>query len=1483
MQRFYSNKLAVCEPKASHRSRRPVFSTALFAACLTCVFLASLSARLLAAEPPSDFRARTVAIVGATVIPEPGKVIESGTVILRDGLIVDVGGALQAPASAEVIEGDGLYVYAGFIDTGATDLLDEERKPKPQTGRAIDFTRYALAATRPDNRKGLTPEFRAADGLKRDEELLDAARELGFTAIHVLPQGRIASGQGALVATGAAPLRESLMLATTFDEFELSALRGDGYPATLMGATAHLRQAFLDAGHSALHRQLYDGGAASVDRPAFDPALTALQRVASKQSRSIFFADTRDDIHRALNFSREHDLAPVLWGAAQAHRALERLKDQNISLVLQLDFGEKPQAEKHAVTEELVAESRVPLRVQQDKLDRWMDRVRGLSQLRENQVRFAFGSHKLKSRDKLLESVRIGIEEGLSPDAALAALTTDAAAIIGIDQRLGSISPGKLAHLVVMTGPFEDKKSKVRHLFIEDERFEYNKEAEGDSPESGDAAQVAGTWKLQIDSADGKLLATLEINVDGAKLKGTFESEQGDGRLISGSSTEDGIEFVVGIGAGDRQMELEFTATLQDNVLTGQLKPAFGAATAWTATRQQPDDPPDVEVAGTEDQTTDGDDPAVARADALPTEIEEDRLRRSLQTGGSVLIRGATVLTGTRQTLQDTSILVRDGKIAAIGVDLEPDDGMTVIDAANRFVMPGIIDTHSHIMITAGINEATQSIVPEVSIKDVVNSDDPSEYRALAGGVTAARLFHGSANVVGGQDAVVKLKYGAPAHEHILFDVPQGVKFALGENVKFRQGRFPNTRLGVEATLNRAFLEAVDYRRSWQDYERKKTAAAGASAELHLLPPRRDLRLEALADIVNHEKFIHSHCYRADEILMLLRVTSNLGIRVWSLQHVLEGYKIAPEIVAHGASCSTFSDWWAYKVEAFDATPYNAALLHEAGANVVIKSDNSELIRHLNQEAAKTVRYGSIPPDDALQAVTLNPARELGIDNRVGSIEVGKDADLAVFNTHPLSSFARCEMTLIDGEVYFQRKDAVTAMLPEAIERSQVPEPLVLPPADVRNMKLALDESPSGRYAIVGATLHPIDGPEVADGTLLIDGGTIAALGPQLEVPGDAKLIEAHGLHVWPGLIESGTTLGLVEIGRVRETHDFSEGGEFQPDIRAGVALNPDSELIPAARAGGITTILVRPTGGIVSGQASLAKLGGWTAPEMIVELEAGLQINWPNKAPSSRFRRLSEEDLEKARKKAEESIDQLRDFLEQTRLYDKLRKQTADGEDSQQLVDPRLEALRPYVNREKPVFIEADSRQQIAEALLFAEQEDLRIIISGGADAWKLADELKARNVPVIVGPVMRRPLESHDPYDAPYANPGRLHAAGVPFCIRVNNAANSRNAPFEAAMAVAYGLPQEAALRAVTLSAAEILGIDDRVGSLTVGKLANLVIADGSPLQPTTQIKGTFIEGTPYEPTSRQTRFYERYRSRLHKVRAGQGEQTEVTGEGE
>jgi imidazolonepropionase-like amidohydrolase len=394
-----------------------------------------------------------------------------------------------------------------------------------------------------------------------------------------------------------------------------------------------------------------------------------------------------------------------------------------------------------------------------------------------------------------------------------------------------------------------------------------------------------------------------------------------------------------------------------------------------------------------------------------------------------ILIQNATLLTITHGTIEHGSILIRDGKIAAVGQSIKAPDGAQIIDAAGQYVMPGIIDCHSHIAVDGDVNEGSISVSSMANIADVLNPEDVDIYRDLAGGVTAANILHGSANSIGGQTIVIKLRWGQPASKLPFEGALPGIKFALGENPKRSNfgglpgpRRYPTTRMGVEETIRAAFTEARDYKKQWDDYNRRT-----AAGEKNLIPPRRDLRLEPLLEVLEGRRYVHSHCYRADEILMLLRVAKEFGFKVRTFQHVLEGYKVAEEIAAAGAGASTFSDWWAYKVEAYDAIPYNAALMTRRGVVVSINSDDPEEATHLNQEAAKTMKYGGLTELEALKLVTLNPATQLGIDKRVGSIDVGKDADLVIYNRHPLSAYAVVQKTLVDGRVYFDRRADIAA------------------------------------------------------------------------------------------------------------------------------------------------------------------------------------------------------------------------------------------------------------------------------------------------------------------------------------------------------------------------------------------------------------------------------------------------------------------------
>lgn len=439
-----------------------------------------------------------------------------------------------------------------------------------------------------------------------------------------------------------------------------------------------------------------------------------------------------------------------------------------------------------------------------------------------------------------------------------------------------------------------------------------------------------------------------------------------------------------------------------------------------------------------------------------PTPAQADTSRRQAMpvlkvdippAGTLVAITNATIITASHGTIENGTIIIRNGKIAAVGKDLAVPSGAQVIDGKGKFVMPGIIDAHSH-SASEGINEGSRSNTAMVRIQDVLREDAIGLYRSLAGGVTTLNILHGSANTVGGQNAVVKIRWGLPADSLLFAGAPPGIKFALGENVRQtnvpqipgRTPRYPRTRMGQEELLREVFTRAQEYQAEWKSYGDAKARRRGDAKTAEPLPPKRDLQLDAMVEILEGKRLVHAHSYRSDEILMLLKVAKDFNFRIASLQHVLEGYKIADEIAAAGTGASTFADNWAYKLEAFDAIPFNAALMAERGVKVSINSDSDERARRLYQEAAKAMKYGGASEEEAIRMITLNPAWQLGVDKLTGSIDVGKDADIAIFNGHPFAPASRVEMTLIDGRVFFDRNKAPTLeALIEALKRRPRP------------------------------------------------------------------------------------------------------------------------------------------------------------------------------------------------------------------------------------------------------------------------------------------------------------------------------------------------------------------------------------------------------------------------------------------------------------
>jgi len=402
------------------------------------------------------------------------------------------------------------------------------------------------------------------------------------------------------------------------------------------------------------------------------------------------------------------------------------------------------------------------------------------------------------------------------------------------------------------------------------------------------------------------------------------------------------------------------------------------------------------------------------------------------------VIQNATIMSeGAKGTFKGT-IVVKDGKITEVGENVMVPAGATVIDAQGQYVIPGIIDCHSHIAVDGGVNEGSVSVSSMVNIRDVINPEDIKIYRALAGGVTAANILHGSANAIGGQTLVLKMRWGTDAEGMIFQGATPGIKFALGENPKRAGGsptgnaRYPKTRMGVEDVIREAFTEAKEYKATWDAYDAQ--VAKGA----HPIPPRKDLKLEPLKEVLEGKRFVHAHCYRADEILMLIRVADDYGFKIKTFQHVLEGYKVAKEIAAHGAGGSTFSDWWAYKAEAFDAIPYNAAVMTKKGVVSSLNSDDDELMRRLNTEAAKAMKYGGLTREEALALVTINPAKQLGVSDKVGSIEVGKDADIVIYDKDPLSNYSKVQKVWIDGNKYFDRDSDVSGRPNKELEKKKL-------------------------------------------------------------------------------------------------------------------------------------------------------------------------------------------------------------------------------------------------------------------------------------------------------------------------------------------------------------------------------------------------------------------------------------------------------------
>ena len=844
----------------------------------------------------------------------------------------------------------------------------------------------------------------------------------------------------------------------------------------------------------------------------------------------------------------------------------------------------------------------------------------------------------------------------------------------------------------------------------------------------------------------------------------------------------------------------------------------------------------------------------------------------------ATLIRGGTLLTVTHGTIENGDLLIRDGKIAAIGKKLDAPDGARIIDAAGRFVMPGIIDTHSHMGVypwpevdaNSDGNEATDPITPYVRAVDSVWAEDPEFDRARAGGVTTVQILPGSANLIGGEAQTVKLRPGVDVTRMIFAGAPRGLKMALGENPKRVYGqrqKSPATRMGNMAAFRDAFNAARNYKGKWDAWRAKKEDERGA-------PPDRDLKLDTLVDLLEGRIVAHVHSYRKDEILMFLKIADEYGFKIASFQHCLEGYKITDELKRRDIAVATFAQWWGYKVEAWDGIPHNAALLARKGVRVSIHSDSGNLVQRLYNEAAVAARYG-LSEEDALKAITINAATALGIGDRVGSLETGKDADIAIFTRHPLDMYTLVEKTFIDGDLVYDRGAVPTPAglpaLPPLPRGPSAPEPSVLVPrADPINA--------SGLYAYVGARVFTMTGAPIDNGTVIVENGRIREIGAGLKPPARATVIDARGQWIFPGLIESCTHLGLSEIDLVQVMRDDEEGTDpVAPQLRALDGYYTESELIPVARLHGITGAFTAPgEGDVFAGEGAMVHLDGATLDQALVKDGAALVVNF-GEPPKARYgeRRQSPATRMGVAAVVRDAFTKARNYQAKWDEYDAKKKaydakgssNPAPGDDkaagppSPPDRDLKMEALLPALQGKVPVLARAHRVDDILTAVRLADEFKLRLIISHGTEAYKVADLLAEKKIPVVVGPVTVQP-ERVETLGAIYDNAARLNRAGVKIAIQSGDTLNVRMLPYEAGLAVAYGLPWEQAIRAVTINPAEIFGVADRVGSLKPGLDADLIATDGDPLQPLARLRHLMIKGRPVPLTSRQTALYEKWR---------------------
>ncbi len=948
--------------------------------------------------PPSgvsDPREGLHAFTNATIYTRYDRKLDRATLLIRKGKVEAVGTDVPIPEGAVVHDLEGKTIYPSFID-----MYTDYGMPKVEKQRARSSTgRFGRKPQPLSSRKGawawneaLKVDFRAHAHFTADDKKAEAFRKAGFGSVLTHRMDGIARGTGALVTLAKGRAHELIVKerASNHLSFNKGTSRQD-YPSSLMGAIALLRQTYYDA------RWYAEVGR----KEEINNSLEAWNEV--QHLPQIFEVRDKWEVLRAHRLGKEFGVQYIFKGAGDEYQRLDELKATGAAFILPLDF---PDA--YDVEDPLDA-----MQVSLRQMKHWELAPLNPARLEQAGIAFALTTHGLKKPTELLTNLRKAVRYGLSKEGALKALSWTPARLLGVSDRLGSLEPGKLANFLITSGDLFDDETKIYENWIEGQQFVVKQIPEVD---------LTGTYELQV----GPQRWTLTVG-------GKPESPKMKLHIDDSTQLELKHRYVHGRitlswSPKGEKGKVRLSGVVEKSQWWGRGQWVDGSWVDWKAvpSTEAVDKGEQQQAPQRQKKEKEEEDPLADIGQVwYPFTAYGWTERPKPQT---YLIKRATVWTNEDEgILEQTDVLIRNGKIAKVGKDLSARDAI-LIDAQGMHLTPGIIDEHTHIAITRGVNEGTQASSAEVRVGDVVNPEDINIYRQLSGGVTVAQQLHGSANPIGGQSSIIKFRWGA-TDEGMKFEGADAfIKFALGENVKqsnwgdnFRS-RFPQTRMGVEQVY-------VDYFTRAREYGELKRSGK---------PYRVDLELEALLEIMEGKRYITCHSYRQSEINMLMKVAERFGFRVNTFTHILEGYKVADKMAKHGAGASTFSDWWAYKFEVYEAIPYNGALMHAQGVTVAYNSDDAEMARRLNQEAAKAIKYGGLSEEEALKLVTLNPAKLLHIDHRVGSIREGKDADLVLWSAHPLSVYARAEMTFVDGIKFFDRKEEAALRRRNEQERNRL-------------------------------------------------------------------------------------------------------------------------------------------------------------------------------------------------------------------------------------------------------------------------------------------------------------------------------------------------------------------------------------------------------------------------------------------------------------